>query len=367
MIKIGNISVDEFVSGMAEKKIICFCAGQKFSELCEKYEEYEISSHILYIVDNYVQGTVVAADGKEIPVVSAAQMGEEAKSAVLLITSMKHADEIISQLDEMPLCDGLNFYVPDLFRTDGGQFSLEQRNPQKIPKSIHYCWFGKGEMPKRFCRNIETWKKYCPGYEIIRWDEGNYDITKNQYIQQAYEAGKWSFVSDYVRVDIINENGGIYLDTDVEVLKSFDPLLQFDLFCGFETDRYVNFGIGFGAVKGNQILEEILEMYSNMEFLRADGTWNCVTSPLCQTEVLKRHGLVRNGQTQLKGQILTLSSEYLSPVNPYGYGIPTAESFSIHQYAATWLDGNQKEEKRKLKGNYEYVIKRMNVAGKERA
>ena len=361
MIKIGNLSTDEFIILAAEKKVICFCAGQKFSELCEKYEEYELVSHILYVVDNYEKGTEIAIKGKKIPVVSASEMGKEAGNCILLITSMRYADEMIFQLDEMSLCDGLTFYIPDLFRSDGGQFPLEHRGVQKIPKSIHYCWFGKGKMPERFCKNIETWKKQCPDYEIIRWDEENYDISKNQYIRQAYEAGKWSFVSDYARVDIINENGGIYLDTDVEVLKSYDPLLQFDMFCGFETDRFVNFGIGFGAEKGNRVLEEILELYRDLEFFRGDGTWNLVTSPLYQTEILNRHGLVGNGQTQIKEHIIILSPEYLSPVNPYGYGAPTEKSFSVHQYAATWLDEKQKKEKGRLMRNYEYVMKRMGV------
>ena len=102
-----------------------------------------------------------------------------------------------------------------------------------IPKIIHYCWFGGAELPEKDRKCIESWKKFCPDYQIIEWNENNYDVTKNTYMYQAYQAKKWGFVPDYARLDIIYQHGGIYLDTDVELVKNLDSLLENDAFMGF--------------------------------------------------------------------------------------------------------------------------------------
>ena len=127
-----------------------------------------------------------------------------------------------------------------------------------IPKIIHYCWFGGNEIPENDKKCIESWKKYCPDYKIIRWDESNYDYKKNSYMREAYEAKKWGFVPDYARLDIIYNYGGIYLDTDVELLKSLDEILDCEGFFGFESENLVNLGLGFGAVKGNEIIRDMM-------------------------------------------------------------------------------------------------------------
>ena len=141
-----------------------------------------------------------------------------------------------------------------------------------IPKKIHYCWFGKNPMPDEFERNIESWKEMCPKYEIIKWDETNYDVSKNLYMKQAYEQKKWGFVSDYARLDIIENEGGIYLDTDVKVIKPLDDLLKCKSFMGFIDNNMVALGLGFGAVKHNLLIKELRDYYNEKRFLRDDGT-----------------------------------------------------------------------------------------------
>ena len=131
-----------------------------------------------------------------------------------------------------------------------------------IPKVIHYCWFGGNPIPEKDRRYIEGWKEKCPDYEIIEWNERNYDVSKNKYMAQAYEEKKWGFVSDYARLDLVYQYGGIYFDTDVELLKPLDNLLELEMFCGFESTKYVNFGIGFGAEKENPV------NYQNVRFFR---------------------------------------------------------------------------------------------------
>ena len=117
-----------------------------------------------------------------------------------------------------------------------------------IPKKIHYCWFGRGEKPKLARKCIESWKRYCPDFEIIEWNEDNFDVTKYAYSKYCFDNKKWAFLSDFVRLIVIYENGGIYFDTDVEVIKSLDNLLQYEAFYGFENEDYVATGLGFGSV-----------------------------------------------------------------------------------------------------------------------
>ena len=133
-----------------------------------------------------------------------------------------------------------------------------------IPKKIHYCWFGNNPLPEKDRKCIESWKKYCPNYEIIRHDENNYDISKNKYMKQAYESKKWGFVPDYARLDIIYNEGGIYLDTDVELTKNLDELLKYDAYMGFEDDIHVSPGLGFGAIKHHEGIKKLyVKPYSN--------------------------------------------------------------------------------------------------------
>ena len=116
-----------------------------------------------------------------------------------------------------------------------------------IPKIIHYCWFGGKPLPNTAIKCIRSWKKHCPDYEIHCWNEKNFDINVCPYVKEAYEEKAWAFVSDYARLWIIYNYGGIYLDTDVELLKNIDNLLKYDVFMGFENKQYVNTGVGFWA------------------------------------------------------------------------------------------------------------------------
>ena len=167
-----------------------------------------------------------------------------------------------------------------------------------IPKVIHYCWFGKGEMPKLAKKCIKSWKKYCPDYEIICWNEENFDLTQNRYMKEAYEAGKWAFVSDVARLIIIYENGGIYLDTDVELIKPIDDLLQSKGFMGFDEKGIVATGLGFGAEKGNEIVGEFLKDYNNIPFVLPDGSFDLTPCPDRNTETLKRLGMDTDNTNQ---------------------------------------------------------------------
>ena len=218
-----------------------------------------------------------------------------------------------------------------------------------IPKKIHYCWFGGNPKPRLAKKCMRSWKKYCPDYEILEWNESNYDISAAPlYVRQAYEAKKWAFVTDYVRLQVVYENGGIYLDTDVELLKGLDDLLEHRAYFGFEDDGHINTGVGFGAEKGHELLKEIMADYRDIPFCREDGSFDTLSCPQRNTEVFLRHNLHQNGSGQiLDGDVQILPKEYLNPKAwNTGEMCVTENTVSIHHYSASWYS---KEQMKKLK------------------
>ena len=203
-----------------------------------------------------------------------------------------------------------------------------------IPKKIHYCWFGKGEKPKLAKKCIESWKKYCPDYEIIEWNETNFDINLNAYTKMCYEQKKWAFLSDYVRLIIVYQYGGIYFDTDVEVIKKIDDLLVHEAFFGFENNAYVNTGEGFGALPGNRMLFQMLQEYSML----LDGNQDVIGCPILNTNALLKFGLEQNGKTQRLENAMIYSSDYFNPYDDStGVINKTDKTYSIHWYGKSWM------------------------------
>ena len=206
-----------------------------------------------------------------------------------------------------------------------------------IPNVIHYCWFGKGKMPKLAKKCIKSWKKYCPDYEFVLHTEDNFDLTQNRYLNEAYKAGKWAFVSDFVRLKVVYDHGGIYLDTDVELLKSLDGLLDGSGFMGFDEKGIVATGLGFGAEKGNKIIEEFLNDYNDISFLQPDGSFDLTPCPDRNTATLKRLGMDLTVTQQTFMGMAFLPAEYLCPMDYYtGKKTITKNTYSIHHYCASW-------------------------------
>lgn len=216
-----------------------------------------------------------------------------------------------------------------------------------INKTIHYCWFGRKPKPKLAEKCIKSWKKYCPDYEIIEWNEDNFDLAATPlYVRQAYEAKKWAFVTDYVRLRVVYDHGGIYMDTDVELLKNLDFLLDNNAYFGFENGEYVATGLGFGAIQGCKILKEMMLDYEHIPFILPDGTYDKITCPRRNTEIFLRHGLKQNDTRQvLDGNILVLPSVYMCPVSyTDGKNRKTRESISIHWFSASWKTHEEQKQ-----------------------
>lgn len=221
-----------------------------------------------------------------------------------------------------------------------------------IPKVIHYCWFGGGKKPSVAKKCMASWKKYCPDYEIIEWNESNFDISLCPlYVRQAYDCKMWAFVTDYVRLKLVYDNGGIYLDTDVELIAPLDRFLDERAFFGCE-HAHVNFiatGLGFGAEAGHPILKELMADYEAMPFIREDGKQSLTPCPQINTPVFTRHGFTQSNEVQqLDGGVLVLPPEYLCPYDYVAKKLTVTENtVSIHWFSATWLPKEFKKNKKK--------------------
>lgn len=215
-----------------------------------------------------------------------------------------------------------------------------------IPKKIHYCWFGRTPLPKLEKKCIRSWKKYCKDYEIIEWNEDNFNIEEAPlYVRQAYKAKKWAFVTDYVRLYVMFNYGGIYMDTDVEVVKPLDKLLMHSAFSGFEDEINIAAGI-MGAEKGFPFFKELLHFYDDAKFINDDGSLNITTIVETITLVCMEKGFVLNGKLQNVEGFVVYPKEYFYPMSPGGIEVKkTPNTLTIHWYAGSWLDEEKKDEK----------------------
>lgn len=209
---------------------------------------------------------------------------------------------------------------------------MMNRKQEEIPRIIHYIWFGRNPKSQSVQKCIASWKKYCPGYKIIEWNESNYNIRKNRYMYEAYKAKKWAFASDYARYDIVYRHGGIYLDTDVELVASMDGLLCNQMFMGFLEDCRVNSGLGFGSVRGNPVLKEILQYYDGRSFYKKNGEMDLRICNHNETLVLVKHGLVRNGKEQDLDFAHIYPREYLNPAGES----PTGKTVAVNHFSGSW-------------------------------
>ncbi len=217
-----------------------------------------------------------------------------------------------------------------------------------IPKIIHYCWFGKNAKPPLAEKCIKSWKKYCPDYQLIEWNEDNFDLSACPlYVRQAYEAKKWAFLTDYIRLKVVYDHGGIYFDTDVELLKSPDSLMSHRAWFGFQDGKCVATGLGFGAEANHSILAELMAQYADIPFFLPDGTMDLMACPERNTEVFLNCGLKQDDSRQiLEDDILILPTVVLCPLDYFtGKYKRSRKTISVHRFAATW---RSKEDKKRV-------------------
>ncbi len=343
-----DYSIEE-IAELSDDKPIIFCGTGKLYERFQKAYYAKLNSkNIFCAVDNdkLKQGTEIGWGKKKIPIRSAGEAALEiGKNALYIITAAAGYD-IYMQLNsidalkdvECCYCKFIIAKTEEIIETERAYpLEFKRTEEQIIPKTIHYCWFGGSPLPKQYQGYMKTWKEFCPDYEIIRWDESNYDYSWSPYMREAYECKKWAFVSDLARLDIVYRYGGIYLDTDVEIIRSLDELLYQESYFGIESGGWVATGLGFGARPHHPAIKELINMYEGRHFMDRNGVMDLTSCPVLQRPCFEKMGFLFDGNLFITENTTIYPEWVLCPQSLYSWKIHITEStFSIHHYDCSW-------------------------------
>lgn len=293
------------------------------------------------------------------------------KDSVVLLTNSKFYP-IVEFLDQMENLANVDCYIVpvmqmilantepsgcvDIHLANAVGMSTEQK--PMIPKKIHYCWFGGKELPDFLKECMESWHRYCPDYEILRWDENNFDINKYVYTRQAAEHKKWGFVTDVARLDILYKCGGIYMDTDVKLLKPLDGLLYQKGFVGVERWGNINSGGGVGAVPYHPMIQEMLDYRLKFPFVMSDGSLNIETNGLYETTPFIRRGMRIDNTLQIINDMTVYPASVFHPYDYMSCEEKIEEhTVSIHYFFGGWMEEEDQKNREKTQNQYLEFIK----------
>ena len=346
-LKISSFEEMALEIGM-KKKVYIFGAGMIGKVVVpEILKQYDLMQYLSGYIDNNdeLQGKSINVGGNAIAVKSLMEVCAELKNSVLIM-AVSRFNAVVDQLTNVEGIENASCYLFPMM-------CISNFKEPQIPKIIHYMWLGKKELPDLLKRCMESWQKYCPDYHIQRWDESNYDIEKNLYMKNAYKEGKYGFVPDYARLDILYQYGGIYMDTDIELIKPLDDLLGQDSFCGVEKWQTINFGGCSGAVKGSRAIEKFLEARQLLTFYDESGHIDTNTCGYYDTLTALKYGYQINGQKQKVMGMTIYPSDYFHPYD-YMSGMLeiTHNTYSIHHFNGGWLDKGMREENSRAKERY---------------
>ncbi len=363
MLKLKNCGPIEYRQLIKNRKVYLFGAGKALESCLDIYYE---DKDIEAVVDNSesVWGKLISHRGKDVEILSPdafiKRVAGELSESTLMITSPFYSAEIVEQLDAIPELDGLSTYLQIIVRNTKeqvGDFSFTQ-GVQKIPKKIHYIWVGGKELPDEFKKNIESWRKFNPDYEIIQWDETNLDYKKCNYSKEAFENRAFAFFSNYARTDILYREGGIYLDTDVEALGSFDELLNDEAFFNMGCADRINNGCGFGAVAGNPLIGAIKDRFESSHFLDENGRNGNIQCHQFIHPEIKRAGFKLENRYQKINGVVIYPNEVMSPITLEGMpDCYSDKTVSVHKEAGAWKNDRQREGLKKLEGLFKERIR----------
>lgn len=334
-----------------KRKVICYGAGMVAHHIGYILKQYGILDNILFFVDKdpYKKNTQISLENLSFDIKPIDELYKQEYENVILLITCENYEDIVLQLkkdnkiyinDICAYTQLNNEIVREAIESDSASIMDEMYQPVMeylIPANIHYCWFGNSEIPEEHKEYIAYWKQRCPEYKFYYWNESNYDINQCQYIKEAYESRHYAFVTDYVRMDVVYRYGGIYLDTDVELLKSFDSLRRYRAFFTYGRWPAVNSGSGFGATKGNKIIKEMRDNpRSYIHFKLSNGRYNKTTNCLYESEILKKYGFKMDFSTQIINDVKILSPKYF-PSSLYlkENCIPNT-AIALHKDAGSW-------------------------------
>lgn len=347
-----NYSYEDFIRNTANKKIIQFGASSAwkyylivFPDISEK-----VLDRTYFIVDNNLlkQGQEFEINNRKFLINDVNKLKEEKDYVILITVSLAYQKSICEQLLALGLPENTECYSLPLMK-----YSMKESknncvdeyfkvNNQRVnvPK-IHSFWFSGEEKPDLYKRCIESWYKYCPNFEIIEWNADNYDITKNCYMREAFEQRKWAFVSDYARLDVIYNYGGIYLDMDVELLASLELLLNAESFFCRQEDGLLELGSGFGAKAGDFFIKEMLDTYADRKLILDNGEIDMTSQPEWLNNVMIKYGFRNCHDSQIIGNRLVLSNDYIKCLSDKHS--TSKAKLGVHWHNGGWLSEDSKK------------------------
>lgn len=301
MVNIIKKDIRGAIDFLKDKRIFCFGCGIQGRRTAYYLKDWGLADNTIAYIDNNSDkvGGKIEFLGCEYLIYSLREAVDYVvenkifESVVFLVTAL-HFSQIYQQIDkEYPdinfMCMSMDEIASEQFKVSDYNGVIKQYSNPVIPKIIHYAWFGD-DMPEQIKRNIDGWHKMCPDYEIKEWNENNYDISKNRYMQEAFEKKKWAFVTDYLRLDVIYNYGGLYLDTDIEVVRKLDDLLFQDGFACCDASLTVNTGSGFGGKPHNMMVKLMRDYYEGVHFVSNNGTIDDTSCNTHQLVVLSQFG-----------------------------------------------------------------------------
>lgn len=334
-----DTNINDIKKQTEKGKLYCFGAGAMGVDFCEFAINSGINIENIIFVDNFA----TYESKNNIPVISKAKMIESITDKDFIVIATVFSGEIYEDLNTYDILNNVSVgFSPIIYRNEWTpleKLALTHKSDIEIPKVIHYCWFGKGEIPDFFEKYLQTWKEKLPDYTIKRWDESNYDVNKVEYTKEAYKNRKFGLVCDYARIDIVYEYGGIYLDIDVEVLKNFDSLLNQNMFATFCSSGKINFGSGFGAVPNHPILKIMRDEYiENIDLL----TFN--TEYQHQSLLKYNSNYKNNWRLQEFDDFVLLPIDIACGCDHYlDEYVKTENTIVVHHCKATWYNKEKKE------------------------
>jgi len=332
-----SCDMQRFIHDTKGKKVLCFGAGSYFKVMCCDMSEQYPDMQLIGVLDNNAgkSGKKISAASFSTEVLNPLEAisGFDFSNLAILITTAQ-LNAVKEQLEGETSLAGVKVYsYYDIKRNSASPLiELKKTTPKPlIPKKIHYCWFGSNEPPRKLQRCIDTWKTFCPDYEVKRWDESNYDIGKTAFTKSAYETKKWGFVPDYARLDIVYNEGGMYFDTDVELRRSPEVLRYNEGFIGTEITGCVNAGSGLGAVEKNQALRELMDMYEEMSGYQPE------TAMGRDTVYFYNKGYIVSDHLQVVDDITILPYNILAhKAYETGESFEDSASVSVHLFDGSW-------------------------------
>ena len=358
----------EFASEIKEnnKKIVMFGCGLIGQIIIPQIlKQHGLLPYVCCMLDNDARkwGSEVDLCGMKMNI-EAPERLELCDKNTIIFLNISRFESVYNQLIAMPCTDSMQLFITPMMLIyncceDKSKGLAKISEKPLIPKKIHYMWLGNNPMPDKLGKCLDSWKKYCPDYEIIKWSEENYDIKKNSYIAEAYEKKAYAFVSDFARLDILYNHGGIYMDTDVELIRNLDDMLYQEAFCGVEKWQDINFGTVCGSVPGNKALFQFIKSREGLKFIDKDGNENRTTCGFYDTQAALKSGYVINGMTQYIENINIYAYDYFSPYDYMsGKCTITDNTYAIHWYNGGWLDEESRLANEKTKASFDELYEK---------